>query len=225
MFAVVTAMLGIAMAIGTTVAAHAGTNIVKDHSFGDPWVPRGGSIVYNAGDYIDGDWKVTSGSVTLVDGKSWATEDGGHQSLELSSINPVTGKASAGSISQAISLKKGKIYDVSFWVAENPYAASGTTSNGTASLGGKTVSFSATSNGTPTSPGWKEISFVYTALTNISTSLSFVGSVTNGYGVVIDNVNIHPVPEISTVLGFATVLLLGCLMLRRKRSVEPSQSA
>jgi hypothetical protein len=222
MFAVVTAVLSVALATCTTIAAHAGTNIVKDHSFGDPFVPRGGSIVYNAGDVIDGDWNVNSGTVTQVDGKSWATEDGGHQSLELSSINPVTGTPSAGSVSQALSLTGGKTYDVSFWVAENPYAASGTTSSGTASLAGKSVSFTATSNATPTSPGWKEISFVYSALTNISTSIAFAGTITSGYGIVIDNVNIHPVPEISTLLGFATVLLLGCMMLRKKRSLKSS---
>jgi choice-of-anchor C domain-containing protein len=182
--------------------------IVTNGSFEQAGGFSGGFETLGAGSTAMPGWKVTSGSVDLINGY-WQAADGGY-SLDMSGN-------SAGTIAQTLTgLVAGKKYLLSFDLASNPTGPAGLKSL-TASVGGTSGVFTFDPAGHTTSAmGWQTEKLLFTA-TGPTTVLSFASGSNSAWGPALDNVSVASVP---VPLGALFVLsgLGSILLLRRRRA-------
>lgn len=181
--------------------------IVTNGSFEQAGGFSGGFTTLGAGSTMMPGWKVTSGSVDLINGY-WQAADGSY-SLDMSGT-------SAGTIAQTLTgLVAGKKYLLTFDLASNPTGPAGSKSL-TASVGGTSGLFTFDPAGhTTTAMGWQTEKLLFTA-TGPTTVLSFASGNNSAWGPALDNVSIAPVPvpmgALFALTGFGSMLLL-----RRRR--------
>lgn len=205
-------MVGLMLALPYAATA----NLVMDGSFEQGTV-SGGYQTYETGPM--GDWTVANGSVDLI--RTYWVPSVGSQSVDMAGLN------ANGTIQQTIrGLTSGQTYHLTFDMAGNPddnyqgntlktlKATFGATSTFTFDTTGKSLS----------NMGWltKSAYFVAngTAMDLIFTDLSTPSG--TAWGSALDNVSLVAVPETSTVVAGALLLLpFGASTLRilRKRTV------
>jgi Protein of unknown function (DUF642)/PEP-CTERM motif len=212
-------------ASGSTGAAWA--NIVVDGSFENPVIPSTFYENYGAetnptnygGTSFDSAWVIATNNVDIVSnlpGSSFTapTTDGGHQYLDL------VGYGSTGEIYQMLNTVVGQKYQLSFSFGNNPGSSPAeaqltvTGSPGINDLLSHTLS-------TPSNIGWATYTATFVA-DSTSTKLDFNETLGgNNAGVLLDAINVAPVPEPSTwammILGFASV---GVLAYRRRHGAS-----
>jgi choice-of-anchor C domain-containing protein len=194
-------LLGMGMASCMLFVASA--NLVIDGNFTAAGNP-GSYTTYSAGSM--GGWTVVSGSVDLI-GTYWQSPAGGGNSVDMAGN-------SSGTINQTINgLVVGQVYQLTFALSGNPDGAPTVKDLGVGlSFGGSSpFAFSYTTGGnTLASMNYVIETEDFTA-NNTSEVLQFQDqSSYNGstpYGAVIGNVNLTAVPEASTVIAGALLLL------------------
>ena len=182
--------------------------IVANGSFEQAGGFSGGFTTLGAGSTVMPGWKVTSGSVDLINGY-WQAADGGY-SLDMSGNT-------AGTIAQTLTgLVAGKKYLLTFDLASNPTGPAGVKTL-TASVGGTSGLFAFDPAGhTTTDMGWQTEKLQFTA-TGPTTLLQFASGSNSAWGPALDNVAVAPVP---VPLGALFVLSgLGSILLLRRRRV------
>jgi hypothetical protein len=209
--------LGIAAALTAPMAAHA-QNLITDGGFQHPDVTK--NTIESKGTTLDSAWLVQGGPVTVLNGYG-TTTGAGQQSLALGSS--LTGGSNGGVKQTFTTPKKATQYDVSVWVSSNTTSGlkNGVVSTGLVSFDGlkpttgtnTTGTISATSGNT----SWQQYNWTFTAPASTSQTVSFLGTL-HGVGLVIDKVSVQAVPEVTTWLGFAVLLALGALFMRKQRT-------
>lgn len=186
-------------------AALAQANIVSDPGFES----AGLSCNFVSGGYtgnIDGSWSATQGTISICDSADGlgAVPHSGEQFAYLDFASTVN------TLSQTLTTTPGQEYEITFWLADtyaNPVAVY---FGADAFYGSAPRTVSQVRATTRRSP--------YTLLaTSTSTVLSFSGYYSDGFGTLLDDVSVSPVPEPGT-LGIAAVALLGVFIARKRHS-------
>jgi choice-of-anchor C domain-containing protein len=157
-------------------------------------------------------WTVTQGSVDWIN-TYWKAADGS-KSIDLSGAEGDAGVLAATSFATT----KGSQYKITF-------ALSGNFDNGngpvavivSAGSQSETYTFDYFSDWTHDNMGWQTKTFSFTAEDD-TTTLKFSSGTSSGYGPVIDNVNVVPIPPSALLLGTGLLGLVGLGWRRRKVS-------
>ena len=183
------------------IAATADANLIINGGFENPVNPisgnHGGGHFTNFGPGLTG-WTISSGNVDIVDNRnlsqsfSWASNSGS-QSLDLNGIKP-------GTISQTFSTGSGKLYELSFYYADNAYDALTFVSKANVKLTGGSLNTSTQithSGSKPSAMNWLHFVSTFVAQSS-STTLTFQGVNSGSGGIALDDVSVTFVPEPST---------------------------
>ncbi|MCH6563562.1 MAG: choice-of-anchor C family protein [Myxococcales bacterium] len=156
-------------------------------------------------------WEIIGLSVDYI-GSLWMASDG-NRSLDLEGIEANAG----GGVQQTFATDIGQMYEVTFDMAGNPSGVSSIkVLNVSAGDNNQNFSFDTVESSTEFM-NWDTRMFTFTA-TSTSTTLAFTAvSPLAGFGAALDNVDVHPVPEPSTVLLLGAALA-GLGVYRRCRS-------
>ena len=176
-------MLLAALGVGSLRPAHAQ---IQDGSFEE----NVASATFYGGQTFGG-WTVGAGSIDLVPARTWQAEDG-NLSIDLSGDT-------AGSIYQDVPTVAGQTYQLSFYMAGNPYDQPALKSlnvlAGTAQIGHFTFSTAGT---TVAAMGWRLMQATFTA-TSTTTRITFQ-SLNNGpVGPTLDNISLSSLSVASPV--------------------------
>ena len=188
--------------------AHASANLLSNGSFEDPIVGGGFVTVGSPGSM--GAWSVDSGSIDHI-GSYWQAADG-NQSVDMSGN-------SDGKISQTVNTSAGLQYELSWWEAGNNDGGN-VVKHLDALINDSVVAdgaFDVTGH-TKSDMGWTEFTYDFISVGG-PTKISFQGTEGNPYGAALDNVSLKAVPEASTVITFA-LLMVGGLIVLSKRSAQ-----
>lgn len=185
-------------------------NLVADPGF-ELGAVSGPFQTYGGGFITPGGWEVVSGSVDLI--KGYWQPAGGSQSLD------VAGNLS-GTIRQTLATAANTQYLLTFDLSGNPDGGP-TIKTVRVDFGGSQQDFTFDITGiTKANMQWKTQSWWVTAA-GASTVLQFADLGGTGYGSALDNVSVTPVPEPTTVLAGALLLLpfgvSGLRILRKNR--------
>jgi choice-of-anchor C domain-containing protein len=204
-------MAAAAASLLTVPPARATINLVANGDFEKP-VARNSSfdtVTVSEGHYIDA-WQVVDGSVDLV--RNYWQPQSGSQSLDTAGLVN-------GTIQQTIATVPGALYQLSFWMAGNPDGDPGIKTL-RVSFGTQQQDFTFDKAGSTLSDmGWTQMIWDITADTS-STVLSFasLNAPSTPYGAALDTVSVTPVPEPTTLIAGALLLLpFGASTLRRVR--------
>jgi choice-of-anchor C domain-containing protein len=166
---------------------------------------------YYAGDPAITGWSIIGNSVDLLRTPRWVAQNA-NQCVDLVGV-------SAGGIFQDVPTVPGQEYRLTFWLAGNPEFVGSTggpfVKTGKLSWNGSTVanlSFDVTGK-TNSNLGWTQYTYDLKA-TGATTRLQFEGTNAGIAGLLLDNVDLIPIPEPSTV-GLLSVALLGVTCRRR----------
>jgi hypothetical protein len=215
------AIAGSAFALVFLGSVSASANLLSDPGFDSPTNPPTYGFYTNygqlpdndphyAGTAFDGAWQITRNNVDLVyQNGGWpAPPNSGPNYLDLNGNLP-------GTIRQSFSTIAGDQYVLSFWYSNNPGGAPNPdrASVQVGSLNDVIQHYGATTSDLQ----WTQFWGVFTASGSTSTlSFSQIDNCCSG-GILLDSVNVSPVPEASTwammLLGFASV---GFLAYRRR---------
>ena len=199
-------------------ASFASLNLVIDGSFEQPVVVAPFET-YFAGQYVGtSPWHVTQGSIDVINGY-WQPAPGSPGPQSVDAAGQVN-----GTIVQSISgLTIGTYYNLQFAMAGNP-AGTPVIKTLLASFGSdsKTFTFDTTGHSL-TDMGWVVESVIFKA-TATAEDLSFqdLSGVPSPFGSAIDNVSLTAVPEASTLVAGALMLLpfgVGAIRSLRKQRV------
>ncbi len=151
-------------------------------------------------------WSVSAGTVDIIGNPSYydfIPGSGRYIDLDGSTGN-------AGVLAKSFAMVAGTQYTVSFDLAGNH--RNGATETVTVKFGTSSGSYSL-----PQNAGWTNYSLVFTPGVAASYSLSFENSGGDNIGMLLDNVNIHAVPEPETyAMMLAGLGLMGAIARRRK---------
>ena len=198
-------------------ATPAMADMVKNGSFEKGIsIPAPGFVGLAPGSTAITDWTVIGSGARVVDyiGYYWQASDGG-RSVDLDGY-----QSGNGGLEQVISTVSGNTYLVRFDMAGNPesgpviktMAVSAYDTNPLSPLSTQSFSFDTTGY-TKTSMGWTHMQFAFTADAP-STTLRFKSTTSGqGYGPVLDNVSVVPVPA-AVLLG---ILGLGAAGMKLRR--------
>jgi choice-of-anchor C domain-containing protein len=188
-------------AVGFALAATSSyANLVIDGNFA---LPDGGDsfVTVNKDGYIGGSdaWKVTQGSVDVIGGY-WVSSIPSDQSVD------VAGNTS-GKIEQTIHFPTTTTYRLTFDLAGNPDGAP-TTKKVEVTFGGQveTYSFNVPAGASHENMGWMPQSWALTIASG-SSLLAFEDKSETAYGAAIANVSVTAVPEPTTMIAGALLLL------------------
>jgi choice-of-anchor C domain-containing protein len=160
-------------------------------------------------------WRVTAGTVDVINGY-WQAPPQGGQSLDMEGI-------SEGTIQQSISgLVAGQQYLLTFEMSGNPDGPPTTKTLAVSLGGGVTQDFSYTVTGNRTDMDWMLKTGLFTAGSS-STVLQFadISGDPGFYGAVLGDVSLVPVPEPATMIAGALLLLpFGASTLRILRKAR-----
>jgi hypothetical protein len=207
-----------ALALISPMAAHA--QLIQNGSFENPKVKN--ATLYHNGTYIgtttsvDSSWLV-NGQVTLLRDPQIQAYDGAQSLLLGNQIAGPKGTHAVGGITQTFGSTGAKMYDVSFYATTLP-SAGPAAETGQVTFGGTARNFTVTGNGSATNPNWTKENFTFSAASGSNQTLSIASLVSANYGIVIDNIKVAAVPEVGTWLGFAVLLALGALFMRKRRT-------
>jgi choice-of-anchor C domain-containing protein len=201
------------------VPACAQANMISNGTFSSPCSSGIGICTYTAGDStsIPG-WTVSTGTVDLIT-TYWQTPPGGGNSVDLN------GNGTGGlGVSNTFATVAGDTYVLDFELSGNPDGGANDTGIKTVEvdIGGviQDFTFDVFANG-GNSHGdmkWAAESLTFTATGNL-TSLSFTSLTDGFYGPVIGDIDVHPVPE-PTTLALLGAGLLGMGAMRRRRAAK-----
>jgi choice-of-anchor C domain-containing protein len=178
------------------IVATCQANLVTD---GDFEVPIANAVFQTFGPGAMGAWTVTPDSVDLI--RSYWQPSGGRQSLDLA------GNGSGG-IQQTIATTAGVTYRLTFDMSGNPDGAPGIKTL-VASLGASSQAFSYTLTGANSRGNmlWTTMIVDFVAGLGNSSLLSFRDTDGTPYGAALDNISLTPVPEPTTMVAGALLLL------------------
>jgi len=204
-------VVGFAMAIGL-LTAPAGANLIANGSFENGNLPTPSGVSVLAGGTNITDWIVGGGGVDYI-GTLWQAADG-TRSIDMDSGKDNRTGPFAGSLSQSFATTSGQLYAVDFDLAGNPDGGP-ILKTVAVSAAGQTQDFSFTNTvQTYSNMGYLPQEFLFTANSS-STTLMFASLSGTGYGPVIDNVVVSPVPEPASLMLVA-LSLLPFVVLRRR---------
>lgn len=211
-------LAALALAAFPPTNAHA-QNVVQDGGFeaaatgGHGTIPGVNPFPASLGD----GWAVTQGSCFVFnDVSNPGFPHSGRQGLDLTGFPNTT-----DTVSQTLATAAGKDYTVSFFAANDNRA-----STFSVGFGGQNFVTLVPANGTGQA-NYSFFSFDVTA-SSASTALTFTGSTPNGFGILLDDVQVTPaapVPEASSLVSTGLLLALGGVVAGKKRATFKKQSA
>jgi len=193
----------------TAVPANASANLLSNGSFEDQQV-GGNFATLSAGDPTITSWTIGGNGVDLIH-DYWNAADG-TQSVDMSAL-------STGTLSQTVNTTVGQQYELSFWMAGNTDGGNAVKSMDTLINGNflANSTFDVTGH-SKSNMGWTEYTYDFVS-TGGPTTVTFQSKEENPFGPALDNVSLKAVPEASTVITFA-LLMVGGMIVLRKRTVR-----